>query len=318
MTQLSPDMMSELLRVDELWVVDDERDDYTTIQLIEGEIILEGKYRHLNLTGVKGLNPFTKICADPVSGYFWGRSEVSRVIQLQDMLTDRMQDVQRLLKLQIKSPKAFIGFSGLTAQKMRAMRAPGGFIQEQSPGAKVEDLGPKIPEEIFSEIQQLSEMFDEVGGFKPILQGEGAPGVRANNHARTLMRTASPNLRERALRIERDAENSASTTFELLQAKDPKVFVSEEKEHFFLKQMPDDYYVEIDSHSSSPAFVDDARELAFALKKLGAIDEEGVIMLTHPPHEDLLIANVKKRQAARAQMIKEHPEMLTGGKKKAA
>lgn len=315
-TEFSPEMMANLLRVDELWVVDDGREDYTTIQLIEGEILLEGRYRHRNLTGVKGLHPFSKICPDPVSGYFWGRSEVRRVMMLQDLLTARMDDIQRLLKLQVKMPKAFIGFSGITNQKMRAAMAPGGFLQEQSPGAKIENLGPTIPPELFREVQELSSMFDEVGGFKPIMQGQGESGVRANAHAKTLMRTASPKLRERALRVERDAETSAHICFQLMQAKDARVFKNDEKEDFTLAQMPTDYYVEVDSHSSSPAFIDDARELAVTLKKLGAIDEADFIRLVHPPSEDALIEAIKKRQEAKAAMLKQHPELLSGGGKK--
>jgi hypothetical protein len=263
------------------------------------------------------LNPFCKICPDPVPGYFWGRSEVGRVILLQDLLTEAMEDIRRLMKLRVRPPKALIGFSGNAGAKLRAMLAPGGHIQEQNPGAKIEDLIPKIPEELFREVGQLTEMFDEVGGFKPILQGQGEPGVRANAHAKTLMRTASPKLRERALRVERNAESSAHITFQLLQAKDARVFVSTKEgggigEQFLLTQMPVDYYVEIDSHSASPAFVDDARELAFALAKLGAIDHEGLINLVHPPQADILIAGVRKRQADRAKMVQEHPELLSG------
>lgn len=320
-TEFSPDMMAELLRVDELWVVDDKRDDYTTIQVVEGEFLLEGKYIHRNLTGVKGLQPFSKICADPVQGYFWGRSEVGRVMLLQDLLTEAMVDIRRLMKLRVKPPKAFIGFQGLTNAKMRAAMAPNGYIQESTPGAKIEDLMPKIPEELFAEVHKLSDMFDEIGGFKPIMQGQGEPGVRANAHAKTLMRTASPKLRERGLRIERDAETSASITFQLMQAKTDRVFKStggSEKEDFFLKQLPEDYYVEVDSHSSSPAFIDDARELAVTLKKLGSIDDSDFIRMTHPPNEDALIAAVEKRQAARAKMLQEHPELISGGKKKPA
>jgi len=316
-TDLAPDLMVNLMRVDELWVVDDRREDYTTIQIVEGEFILEGRYIHRNLTGVKGLHPFSKICPDPVSGYFWGRSEVGRVKLLQDLLTEAMMDIRRLMKLRVKPPKAFIGFQGLTSQKMRALRAPGGFIQEQTPGAKIEDLSPTIPQELFREVMELSSMFDEVGGFKPIMQGQGESGVRANAHAKTLMRTASPKLRERALRVERDAETSAHITFKLMQAKDARVFVGEKKEKFLLAQMPEDYCVEVDSHSSSPAFIDDARELGVTLKKLGAVDNADFIRMMRPPSEDSLIAAEEKRQAAKAQLIKDHPELLTG-KKKAA
>lgn len=314
-TEFSPKMMADLLRMDELWVVDNDRDDYTVIQLVEGEVLLEGKFRHRNLTGVKGLQPFSKICADPVPGYFWGRSEVSRVKLLQDLLSGRMEDVRRILKLQIDEPLAFIGFTGLTAQKRRALVSPKGWIQEQSPGAKIERLGPKMPEDIFKEINTFVEMFDEIGGFKPILQGQGEPGVRANAHAQTLMRTASPKLRERALRVERDAEQSAHITFSLMQSKDARVFVSDKREQFLLKQMPPDYYIEVDSHSSSPAFIDDARDLAFALSKVGAAGPADVVKMIHPPMEDSLLASIKEREESKAKMIQEHPELLTKGKK---
>ena len=316
-TNFAPQIMGELLRMDELWVVDSDRDDYTTIQLVEGEFLLEGKYRHQNLTGVRGLHPFSKICPDPVSGYFWGRPEVSRVMLLQEMLTDAMEDIRKLMKLRVKPPKAFIGFSGITTQKRRAMVAPGGYIVENNPGAKIEDLAPTIPPELFGEVQEISSMFDEVGGFKPIMQGQGESGVRANAHAKTLMRTASPKLRERALRVERNAEESASITFELMQAKVGRKFKNTEGEEFILEEMPEDFYVEVDSHSSSPAFIDDARELAVTLKKLGSIDDSDFIRMTHPPNEDALIAAVDKRQKARAALIKEHPELLQkGGAKK--
>lgn len=312
---LAPRTSADLLRLDELWVIDDDREDYTTLQLIEGEILLEGRYKHRNLTGVKMLQPFSKICSLPSPGYFWGESEVMRVRPLQDMLTERMEDIRRLLKLQVKPPKAFIGFSGLTQQKMRAALAPGGFIQEQSPGAKIENLIPNIPQEAFIEVDKIVTLFDEMGGFKPIMQGEGEAGVRAGSHARTLLRTASPKLRERALYIERNAEESANIVMELLQDKDAKVFVSEKKEQFYLKQLPEDWHVEVDSHSSSPAFSDDSREMAFALKQAGAISPEMLIRMVHPPMEDLLISDAKRMEEARAKFMQEHPEAFTKGKR---
>jgi hypothetical protein len=318
-SQFSPEMMKELLRVDELWVVDSEREDYTTLQLLEGMALLEGKYRHRNLTGVKEFQPYTKICADNVPGYFWGRSEVGRVIQLQDMLTERMRDVRRLLKLQVRPAKAFMGFQGVTQQKFRTATAPGGMLQESNPNANIKDLSPTIPQEVFKEIATIEQMFDEVGGFKPILQGEGEAGVRSNSHAKQLMRTASPKLRSRAMMIERDAEASALATFKLLQAKEATVFDGAAKERFFLNQMPDDFYVEVDSHTASPVFTDDTQNMAFALKKLGVIDAGDVLAMLHLPMSDQLLQSLKKREEAKMKMIQEHPEVLShkGGKKAA-
>lgn len=313
---MRPELMQDLLRLDELWVVDAEREDYTTIQLIEGEILLEGRLQHRNLTGVKGLQPFSKICPSPQPGYFWGRSEALRVQVLQEFLTETVIDIRRLLKLRAKPPKGLIGFDGMSNQKLRAAMAPGGYLQTQNPGAKIESLIPDLPQELFKEVDDICAMFDEVGGFKPITQGVGEPGVRANAHAQTLLRTASPSLRERALNVERDAEESADITFQILQAKDATVFHSEKKEAILLKQVPDDYYIEVDSHSASPAFTDDNKETAVLLKKFQAISNEDFIRMLHPPMEDALIASEKERAAAKAKMIQEHPELLTKGGKK--
>lgn len=309
--QISPQTEVELMRLDEIWIVDSVREDYTTILLLDNDQIIEGKYRHRNLTGIKEHQPFVKVCPNRVPGYFWGESEVARIMRLQDMLTLRVNDISRIISLQSNPPKAFIGFSGITREKYRALMARGGFVQESTPSAKIEDLTPKLPEQAFQQVQDIAQMFDEQGGFKPIMQGEGEAGVRAGVHARTLLRTASPKLREKALIIERQAEASADICLKLLATKEARVFKSDAGEEFALAQLPDDYRVTVDSHSSSPAFMDDARELAFALAKVGAAGPEDVINLVHPPMEDALIASVRKREAERAAFLKQHPEALT-------
>lgn len=311
--KLSPETEALLMRIDELWVQDERRGDYTTIQLLGGSQIIEGKYKHRNLFGVKGHQPVVKVCPNRVAGYFWGESEVARIMNLQDMLSSRVADIRRIIDLQATPPKAFIGFNSMTKEKYRALMARGGFIQEATPGAKVEDLSPKLPEHAFQEVSDIATMFDEQGGFKPIMQGEGEAGVRAGVHAKTLLRTASPKLREKALIVERQAEASGDLCLKLLQAKETRIFKSDKHEEFALAQLPDDYRVTVDSHSSSPAFQDDARELAFALARVGAAGPEEVIQLVHPPMEDVLIASIRRREAAQAQMIKEHPEMLQHG-----
>jgi hypothetical protein len=90
---------------------------------------------------------------------------------------------------------------------------------------------------------------------------------------------------------------------------------------FYLKDVEEDAKVGVDSHSSSPVFASDARELIFALLKIGAISQERAIELLHPPMEDELIADAERKKAAEAEMLKQHPELLAqihggGGKKK--
>lgn len=324
---LDPEVMEKLVPLHELWVMDDEREDYTTIQIIDPEIIVAGQYKHENLCGVKGEHPFRKVCANEIDGYFWGRSEIATVKTLQDILNRRMDEYDRLAAMQADPSRSYVGYNGITDELNSALNGPGGYITEsQNPAAKVENLAPKMPPDIFQGINEIIHFFDDVAGFENIMQGKGESGVRAGVHADTLMRSAGNRLRDRALLVERQCAGVGDFCFRLLQNKDASIFTTKEPniknwligkpigaEEFMLSQFPDDYRVVIDSHSASPAFSADARTLAEALAKLGAIDAVGLLELTQPPQADILIARAKDKEAAQARMMQEHPELLSKG-----
>jgi len=159
-------------------------------------------------------------------------------------------------------------------------------------------------------------MFDDVAGFTPILQGQGETGVRSQSQANTLARNASPRMRDRALLVERQCTEWGDFLFKMLQAKEAEVQKGQKNQEFLLSQLPDDAKIMIDSHTSSPVYQEDAEKKAFNLHKAGAIDNAALIMLTHPPHEDMLIAQAKARAEAQQKMLAEHPELLTKGKKR--
>jgi len=89
---------------------------------------------------------------------------------------------------------------------------------------------------------------------------------------------------------------------------------------FILKQLPDGYKMGVDSHTSSPAFQEDARQLAFQLKRFGSIDDESLLALTHPPHEDTLTMKARNKAKETAAFMAKNPElqmkMMMGGRKK--
>jgi len=334
MPMLSPQVASSLIRVDELWVMDNDREDYTTIRSVGG-VIIEGNDRHRNLLSpfdhgtvdnpgdnpLRGEHPFIEICPNPVDGYFWGQSEIQNLIPLQEMLTDSIEDIDRLTKLQAQPPSAFIGFSGMTEGKYKALMVPRGYIAEESPAAKIERMAPEIPKEIFEKVEKTLQWMDDAGGFAPITMGQGEPGVRAGMHAQTLLRTGSPRMRDRALLVERQCTCAGDLAFKYLQAKDAKVYISKGKgsavgDQFILAQFPEDYRISVDSHSGSPVFHEDNQQLAFALAKSGAIGPKQLIMLTRPPHMDTLMEEAEIKEEQQAKMIAQHPELLTKGGKK--
>lgn len=317
--QLSADVASELIRVDDLWVYDDERNDWVTIRMCEPDILIEGKYRLQNIGDVPGRHPFVKVCPNEVDGYFWGRSELANVAALQEILNARINDVDDIFRLQAKPPRSFSGFSGLTDEKALALLSAGGRLTEDAPvGSKVENLAPEMPNIALDYITALERFMDEAAGFSAILSGDADPNVRAGAQAQTLVRTASPRMRDRSLTIEAQCSEFGDKCFAMSQAKNARVFRTPKGKEFLLKNLPEGTRAVVDSHTSSPAFQGDNLNLAFALFKAGALSTEELIGMTHPPDEEQLMQNAREREAAQAKMLQEHPELLDKKRSRAA
>jgi hypothetical protein len=335
---VDPKVVRSMVRIDELWVMDRDRQDYTTIRMVAPAIVIEGKqskqrsfrgkaavlegrFKRRNLAGpgdmlngeheFKAVHPFTKICPNEIDGYFWGQSEVAQIYMLQDELTEALRDLKRMGRLSADPPKKYIGFSGMNKEKHRAFKSPGGFISEDNPNADVKNMADPVPDSAFRRIKEILDHFDDVAGFQPILQGEGVPGVRSESQVRSMTRNASPRLRDRSFLIERQCAEAGDFALMLLGAKKAEIMDTDTKGKFVLDQLPDDCRVSVDSHTSSPVFVEDNRTLAFALARSNAISPEDLIGLTHPPHEDTLRMHAKQRAAAEAELLKQHPELLT-------
>lgn len=312
MPQLSSEVASELIRVDDLWVYDDDSNDWVTVRMCEPDILIEGKYRLQNMGDVPGQHPFIKVCPNEVEGYFWGRSELANVAALQEILNARINDIDDIFRLQAKPPRSFAGFSGLTDEKALALLSAGGRLTEDSPvGSKVENLAPEMPAIALDYITALERFMDEAAGFSAILSGDADPNVRAGAQAQTLVRTASPRMRDRSLTIEAQCSEFGDKCFAMSQAKNPRVFTTPSGKTFMLSQLPGGSRAVVDSHTSSPAFQGDNLNLAFALFKAGALSTEELIGMTHPPDEEQLMQNAREREKAQAEMIKAHPELLT-------
>lgn len=307
--ELAPEVASKIVKFHEAWVWDDDREDWTTFQFVPGGIVVEGELQRRNLF-CKDLLPYSEICPNPVTGYFWGLSEIAPIRKLQDALNDRISDILYAQEKELKPSKAFIGFEGLTDEKMAAANKPSGYITESSFQAKIEDLTPKIPADVFQSVHEITDMFDKVAGFTPVTQGRGEPGVRSQAHAHELVRQSTPRLRDRALLVESQCADLGDLVFHLLQAKDPHIHKAHDGREFYLKTLEDsDFTVTIDAHSSSPVFVQESINLAVLLQKEGAIDAEDFLRLTHPPMFTTLLLRLRQREAAKQKFMQEHPEL---------
>ena len=293
----------------ELWVRDRERGgDYTTIQLIYPDIILEGEDTRRNIGKIPGRAPFVKVQHQPTPGYFWGRSVIADVQMLQDVLNKRLRDIKVMWDRNAAAPQVFSGFTSVTEEQYFKIISEGGFINDPNPSAKAQRLLEPPPQGYLEEIEFLWKCFDEASGFSPIMSGQGEPGVRAGVHAQTLVRTSSPRLIDQAARIERQLAETGYLGLRIMQAEDPSIYVSEKGTEFTLSQLPQNFQVEVDSHSASPAFAEDNRQVAMGLARAGAIDAEDLIHMLHPPGSALLLARLKQRQREQAQQAQQEKQ----------
>ena len=302
----------------EVWIKDRDRDeDWTTIQVIYGAdpIIIEGDKQRRNLSRVPGKSSFVKVQSQPTPGYFWGRSMIATVQMLQDMLNKRLRDIKVMWDRNVNAPQVFSGFSSVTEEQYFKIVNEGGFINDPNPNAKATKLLDPPPENYLEELEFIFKLFDEAAGFSPIMSGQGEPGVRAGVHAQTLVRTSSPHLIKQASTLERQLADCGWLALRIMQAMDALIYTTaDSKIEFTLAQLPENYQVQVDSHSASPAFAEDNRQVAIALARAGAIDSEDLIHMLHPPGAELLLARLKQRQKAQAAQAKEEKteELMKG------
>jgi hypothetical protein len=227
----------QLLRWDELWVRDDERDDWTTLSLI-GDVMIDGEDRHRNLLGdpfnpddprrklpepvdnpLHGHHPFIPFCPNRLDGYFWGLSEVELLAALQGQLNSRVDGIGKMLRLQENPPRAFLG-STQNEKKLSILSKPGGYLTDSNPNTKIQSMAPEIPSTLWESLHELVEMFRTMGGFTPTMQGLGDQGVRSNAQAEALIAVGSPEIKDRALLVEEAVEEVGGLAFDILRVKD--------------------------------------------------------------------------------------------------
>lgn len=358
---LSPKLLGSILRLDELWVKNSDRDDYTTIQVIGNDTLIEGGVRHRNLIAdpfdpdnkekiipfdednpLSGHHPFIEFCPNKLAGYFWGRSEICNIALLQEMMNNRVDGINKLLRRQENPPRIFLGGQGPTQQQYAKLNKPGGYLTDNSPGAKMQDLAPNLPEGLWESLHEMEAMYDKMAGFTPTLQGRGESGVRAAGHSESLTKNASPRFKDRALCVERSVEALGGLGLDYLKAhvgtkltawvmpKEKSVETSIEIDpvlaeppvqgmlpiEFTFAQLPERCKVVVDSHSSSPAFSHETRDLLFALYKDGAIDKKQLITHTSPPGEDTMIEDITRAEIAQEAFAEAHPEAAADAAKK--
>jgi hypothetical protein len=314
---ISPVDGAPTVKFHELWIKDE--DDYATIQIVEPDVLVT-RFKLSNLLGIERMQPYRLIQPNPMPGWFWGRSELIDLIEPQAFLASLCDDLKRLIGLQIDKILGFTGENTITDENYAQGRLAGFWNLGQ--GGDVKDLTPKFPGELMPIIKYVQEQINTLGSFPEIMQGKGEAGVRAGAHAETLMKTASPTLRDRALLTEQQLASCADLTMTMMEAKEDRKYWTDpakmEETGFMITDIPDDWRISVDSHSSSPIFADESTQLLFALRKAGDVDGEFIIDHTAVPDKETAKASLKQRKAAGEKMQAELLKQLSPeGKDKA-
>lgn len=306
---MGPTIGAETVIMHELWVKD--QDDYTTIQVIEPDILIAPLYKKANLLGIPKAYPYRLIQPNMTTNWFWGRTELFDLIEPQMLLSSWCDDMKRLFGLQVDKVLGFVGENTIDDERYAQFRNAG-YVNLQ-PGSKIEDITPKMPPETLPILQFLIKEINVIGGFPDIMQGQGESGVRAGVHANTLLKTASPTLRDRSLLVERQCATAADLTLQVMEAKDDsrywvkadKPLSDVEETSFLLSQLPDSWRVAVDSHSSSPIFSDDNMQLLFGLRRMGTITDDYLLDNVPIPNKDMAKLLKREADAKKAEQMKE-------------
>jgi hypothetical protein len=336
-----------LVRFSELWAWDDTFLDYRVFHLIEPNILIGDSVKtiaaykkatknvldffgRLEKMGMKlsdsnpflpGEHPFSKLQPYGKYNYFWGKAHIDTLIPLQDKLLNRLDQIDDILDRQADPAKVASGFLGLTEEKIAAFGGSGSYLQDQLPTAKVQELKPDMPPDLFHEYEKFEAMFLEASGLTEVISGRSEKGVRSHQQADGLKKSGSGRIKKAAITIEEPIVKIGDVALRLKMAHDKDKLKTgpdeSDKTHDFYPCEVGSVKMRVDGHSHSPLFGDESRELAIVYRKFGTIDDEDFIRMTNPPSRDTLLHSLRKRRKQQKQMLQQHPEaaakMLAGG-----
>lgn len=308
-----PRVAEDTVEMTELWVWNDETMDYQVVTTASPNVVIYD--RPGESVFLKGECPFVQVCPDPQYDYYWGQSEVQRLVFLQGMRNIRVAEIQDLLAKQVNPPTSLMGFTGILDEKNFALNRAGGLLSTDMPNAKVDRLAPAVPPDVYESLREIDAMFSEVSGISAVLSGRGETGVRSQGHASQLARLGSSRAKKRALIVEDAIEKVATLYLKLMQVYDDTHYTDVEGNKFIAAQFTSDFVVKVDAHSNSPIFTEDLRDLAFNLFSAGAIDKESLLDLLEPPMKQLLIDKLRVNEEKQALMQMMAPPEAQGAPK---
>jgi hypothetical protein len=270
---------------------------------------------------IPGDHPFTVIQPFPKYNYFWGVAHIDRLVQLQEWMLERLDQIADILEKQAYPSRSFTGMPGLNEEKAAAFGGADTWVLDQTPGGKVEEHRPTMPEDIFRDTDTLGAFFLEASGLTELVSGKGEKGVRSGAHAQQLKQTGSGRIKKTAERLKPSLVRIGDINLKLKIMHDTTEIIDEYKKKFRAADVRGEVKMRVDGHEYSPLFSDDAVQKALVMFKNKVIGRQMFARMIKPPAIDNVLhdaAKIDRAEAQQAQMMMQHPELAhhpKGGKK---
>jgi len=290
-----PITSEDLVEMQELYVYDDSISDYRVVTIMQpSEIVWD---RPIERIYVANTLPYVPFSLNPAYDYFWAHSETEKLIPLQDMRNERIEDIRHLLRKQAHPPTGVTGVMGGIPDEMQlALDTPSGILALDGATSAIKVEQPTIPTDIWKDVSAIDDMFNEMSGLPAVNQGRGAPGVRSEGQAQLLSQMGSTRAKDRALVVEDSLDEVATLIVKLLRKYDKRQYREDKADgvRFFPHQFPEDFEAKVDGHSNSPIFIENHEARVFALLDRQVINPESALELLDIPQRDLLKKRLKE------------------------
>lgn len=295
--------------IDPDFVISDSRE---TIKILSDNLPKHNKKPFNSNTNIfmKGELPFVPITPFPIYNYAWGDCHLEDLVPLQLWSTERLIQIDEILQKQTDPSKAFIGFSGIGDEKFAALGQAGNFVSDENPNAKIQELYPQMPPDLFAEFQEIQGLFLEQSGLTEVLTGKSTGGARGGKQGKQLQITGGGRIRRIALGLESPLCQLGNLIVKLKMKNDDTRLKNQDGQDFVAAQLSDEFTLRTAGHSQSPLFAEDTREIALTLFKAQAIDREALIRSFNPSARDNMIHALRLREQAEA---KQKQAMIAAG-----
>lgn len=298
----SPEAQVETARVlcCELWVVDDRIGAWRCVTCLAPSGQVQRILWDRKPSVLASTDPFVALSLEDLPDYTWGLSETDDLSGIQEWHEHRATQIDRMLELQLDPPIVLGGFGGLSDERAKRLRVPGGTLATSIPNPTAQRMAPTMPPEAFAELAEIGKFFAEAGNLPLPMQGQADASVRGGNQLWTMAALASPPTLEKAMVVEYATSELATLVWRMRRELLSTPLMRPDGSRFLLRQIPADVCMEVASHSASPLLAAAIKADALEMLKVGAIDRPTYVELKQPPMVDVLRARARKLEEAAA------------------